>query len=567
MQTGETLISLAIASHCDCDAYSRSKIVEVFLLDRLRKAGVTMTLVNPDEILHLAILNALFEQGVFSEERARIHGLLQEKYESTIQEYSEPIPEIISELLALRPGPERLAEIRRLEWPADDIIFLAWPRWDGEDETFTLGDLSGIEGLVSLETLSIDLAGPKLDLGPLRACSKLSSIVIECGGFQGIEALAALPHLKFLDLRLSEEEFDDEEHKALLALRTKGTLLGDELMVQLGIDDPDTRIEALREVAKLRGINQEADAYGYSLHLSQVSRILDQANRRQEAIGLLEQALEILLRIGKYAGQAAERLAKLYETEDKLELALGALERYWQQPPGARNYISGFDLGARLYEALGRRDRALWALFKDAHHAYGADRFYTKVHELVRALPLQDLSALRQELQRDHPDEPAPDLVVALKYFQEGKFNQAETLVDDALSKDEYHPLANYLKAVFCSRNGQFDEAAERYSIALKFDRRSEQIHRLRTYNNRIDALLRAGKVTDADECLSEALKEAGDTQYATLFSTAAEVAFRAGRPEEARNHITRGIAAGFDFGAAAAGSDDYAAFVRESLL
>jgi hypothetical protein len=139
-----------------------------------------------DPNLHLALLSALAAKGKVKLPRAKKGG-------------DAPNEAVRAALLAITPKPEDLAALDTLTWEAgEDIQYLVWGQWDGEDDYFEITRLDGIEALSGLEHLDLELANVT-DLAPLRGLRALKHVAVE-GQVADLSPLSDLPRLTKLSV-------------------------------------------------------------------------------------------------------------------------------------------------------------------------------------------------------------------------------------------------------------------------------------------------------------------------------------------------------------------------------
>ncbi len=120
-----------------------------------------------DPNLKLAILEALIHDG---------HLALADLEPADPEQRDEKIRK---HYLKLPLAPEQLAQVKTLRWGGGmQIQHAIWPEWDGEDDTFDLRDLKGIELLGNLEVISFVSAFAVDDLEPLAALPTLKKLAL-----------------------------------------------------------------------------------------------------------------------------------------------------------------------------------------------------------------------------------------------------------------------------------------------------------------------------------------------------------------------------------------------------
>ena len=195
-----------------------------------------------DDNLKLAIIQALVERG-------NLAGLVTRAKAKRTGHGQRLEKAVRKALLALALDPAELASITKLEWfAASPIISTLWETWDGEDDTFDLHDLRGIEACPNLVKLVLGETCTVTSFMPLATLRKLKTI--SCwGGATRVDDLAPLAALtKLGHLRVA---FTGSELAPLAGLEALETLdLGHETAVSdLG---PLLGLKKLRKVEIVR---------------------------------------------------------------------------------------------------------------------------------------------------------------------------------------------------------------------------------------------------------------------------------------------------------------------------
>jgi hypothetical protein len=98
----------------------------------------------------------------------------------------------------------KLDRVVRLGWDGPvGSAEAVYPFWDGEDATFDIDDLRGIEACAALEHLDLRIGGPdgpEVDVKPLAGLPRLSHLVLRGGRWKGLGALAKAPALRRVEL-------------------------------------------------------------------------------------------------------------------------------------------------------------------------------------------------------------------------------------------------------------------------------------------------------------------------------------------------------------------------------
>ena len=121
----------------------------------------------------LAVISALMEEGHFEKEAKK----LKAAHLSTAEAYV-PIKEVMAYYESLTLSEKLLATVTTLSPDGGDLAYVyAMSEWDGEDDTFEIHSLEGIEQLVNLEEFTpISMMGNGVDYTPILACKKLKNV-------------------------------------------------------------------------------------------------------------------------------------------------------------------------------------------------------------------------------------------------------------------------------------------------------------------------------------------------------------------------------------------------------
>ena len=162
-------------------------------------------IVFPDAGLHIAVLGALLDAGVEDEERieAKLEGIDDDEDEFV------RLRAAMARLHAIKLDRKQVARIERLDFDGGNEVYLmleqgAGVYTGGEDDTYSLRSLEGINALSALQDLDLDGHGYReetLDLRPLEGHPSLTSFILS-GECSGAATLEALPKLAALDVRL-----------------------------------------------------------------------------------------------------------------------------------------------------------------------------------------------------------------------------------------------------------------------------------------------------------------------------------------------------------------------------
>jgi hypothetical protein len=119
----------------------------------------------------LAVISVLMEDGHFVEEAEA----LKAKHGAAAEEF-KPIEEVMAFYRSLEIPEALLATVKDLSPDGGDLAYVhAMTEWDGEDDTFDITSIEGIERLVNLESFTplALMAEGGIDYTPLLGCKKL----------------------------------------------------------------------------------------------------------------------------------------------------------------------------------------------------------------------------------------------------------------------------------------------------------------------------------------------------------------------------------------------------------
>jgi hypothetical protein len=163
----------------------------------------------PDAGFHIAVLGALLDAKCISAEliQATLEGL---DFDEDSSE-TDRLLMAMERLHTLTTKPKDLARIESLDFDGGNEIYMlledgAETETGGEDDTYCLQALTGIEALSGLKKLSLDGHGYReetLDLNPLEGHPALEVLVLS-GKCKNATALETMPKLARLDLRLGK---------------------------------------------------------------------------------------------------------------------------------------------------------------------------------------------------------------------------------------------------------------------------------------------------------------------------------------------------------------------------
>jgi len=163
----------------------------------------------PDAGFHIAVLGALLEAKFISAEliQATLEGL---DFDEDSSE-TERLLMAMKRLHWLTIDPKQAAQIESLDFDGGNEIYMlledgAETETGGEDDTYCLQALTGIEALSGLKNLCLDGHGYRaetLDLKPLEGHPALEVLVLS-GKCKNATVLETMPKLARLDLRLGQ---------------------------------------------------------------------------------------------------------------------------------------------------------------------------------------------------------------------------------------------------------------------------------------------------------------------------------------------------------------------------
>ncbi len=127
----------------------------------------------------ISVMGALHQEGFYVDEA----GALSDQHGDEEDFSYQPIKEVYEYYKNLQIDPEKLAQIEGL-YPdgGDECYMYAMNNWDGEDDTFDISSIEGIESLVNLrvfDPISM-ITSDGIDYAPLLGCKKLESVNAEC---------------------------------------------------------------------------------------------------------------------------------------------------------------------------------------------------------------------------------------------------------------------------------------------------------------------------------------------------------------------------------------------------
>lgn len=184
----------------------------------------------PDPNFKLAVMSALLDKGVLDlgTRRAFAEHVLGRPFDLEREGYA-PIPGARDYLVRYPLSKEMLEAVDHLVLDGgDSIYFYIWSFWHGEDDTFDVQSLAGIENCPNIVKLEIVSMIPSVDLGILAPLRRLEDIAIGVP-VSTVEALLDLPALR------SVEFLDDDLYDA--------------------VTTPGHPVRAVMEALKARGVS------------------------------------------------------------------------------------------------------------------------------------------------------------------------------------------------------------------------------------------------------------------------------------------------------------------------
>lgn len=162
-----------------------------------------------DVNLKLAVLSALDEQGVIDlgQPPQLADHVLGRKFDVGSEGY-KPVPEVLDYLARYPLDPQKLAALETLNLDGGSSIYHhIWHFWHGEDNTFDISVLDGIENCANLRELNVASMLSPVDVSLLTRLRHLAELYIGVG-VKNISALLDMPALesvRILDDQVYEE--------------------------------------------------------------------------------------------------------------------------------------------------------------------------------------------------------------------------------------------------------------------------------------------------------------------------------------------------------------------------
>jgi uncharacterized protein (TIGR02996 family) len=176
----------------------------------------------PDPNLKLTLLQALRDLELLPEfdKEAFFRDVLHKEYDE-FAAYNERLDKrVLRALLATKLPDTLLAKIEQLVWDAgNDVHHDVWTNWDGEDETFDVRDLTGLEACTGLKSITFIAGSQVSDWSPVAGLPRLQQIYASGARARSLSPFLELPALKQLSVRF----VDSPENRAVLEkLRARG---------------------------------------------------------------------------------------------------------------------------------------------------------------------------------------------------------------------------------------------------------------------------------------------------------------------------------------------------------
>ncbi len=162
----------------------------------------------PDPNLRLTLLNSLWNANLLPafDKDAFYRDVLHEEWDPAA-DYNDGVDDRVREhLLATKLPEEALAKLTLVTWDGGNEAFHhIWTNWDGEDDTFSVRDLRGIEACMNLEVLEFTGGAAFGDCAPLAGLAKLRRATLFGGWITNARPLLSLPALKKVELVAKDE--------------------------------------------------------------------------------------------------------------------------------------------------------------------------------------------------------------------------------------------------------------------------------------------------------------------------------------------------------------------------
>jgi uncharacterized protein (TIGR02996 family) len=133
---------------------------------------------------------------------------------------------VLKHLLAIPITREMAQKIDKLTWDGGHAVFRdIWRHWDGEDETFHVRDLSGIEELVNLRVLVLGYGNRVKQWAPAIRLPHLEVVELWGGGMKDIGVLAGAPALKKVRFESVDGWDTPPNQRGIAALQARGVVV------------------------------------------------------------------------------------------------------------------------------------------------------------------------------------------------------------------------------------------------------------------------------------------------------------------------------------------------------
>jgi hypothetical protein len=177
----------------------------------------------PDPNFQLTLLQSLWTAGLAPpfDKEAFFRDVLKQPYDFKAL-YNNAVDDRVRKALLAEPITEaQLEQLRLIHWDGgDEIHHLIWESWDGEDETFDVHDLTGIEQCTALEQIEFTSGLSASDLTPLSSLQSLREAMLYGHRFDSLDPLRNLTALKklsiyYVDTSATRAVLDELRHKGV----------------------------------------------------------------------------------------------------------------------------------------------------------------------------------------------------------------------------------------------------------------------------------------------------------------------------------------------------------------
>jgi hypothetical protein len=193
--------------------------------DRQRaKQSGDETLGVDDDNLKLALIQALRNKGLLPtfDKEAFYRQELEEEYDDSADYNYEVDDRVLDHLVDTPITPELATAVDGLYWGGGmEVQHDVWTYWDGEDDTFDICDLAGIDGFPNLREVKIDCQAIQ-DWSPLARLPRLEMVAISGGKMDDIGQLLPAPALKRVKLSYLKGKDTPQNQQGIVALRERG---------------------------------------------------------------------------------------------------------------------------------------------------------------------------------------------------------------------------------------------------------------------------------------------------------------------------------------------------------